>query len=111
MAENKITIPVTGMTCANCALSIERGLKKLEGVDEVNVNFATEQAVVDFNPKKIFIGDIVEKIHGSGYGVATAKVEMPVTGMTCANCAMNIEKALNKKVPGVVNASVRCNTP
>ena len=110
MAENKITIPVTGMTCASCALNIERGLKKLEGVDEVNVNFAAEQAVVDFDHKKIFIGDIVKKIQGSGYGVATAKVEMPVTGMTCANCAMNIERALNKKVPGVVNASVNFAT-
>jgi Cu+-exporting ATPase len=45
-------------------------------------------------------------IEDAGYGIATAKVELPITGMTCANCAMNIERTLNKKVPGVVRASV-----
>ena len=52
------------------------------------------------------IKDVVEKINKSGYGVSTAKIELPLTGMTCANCAMNIERALNKKVTGVVSASV-----
>ena len=36
----------------------------------------------------------------------TAKVEFPVTGMSCANCAMNIERALTRKVPGIVKATV-----
>jgi Cu+-exporting ATPase len=106
MAEEKITIPVTGMTCANCALNIERGVKRLEGVANARVNFASEQAAVSFDPQQLRIRDVVEKINKSGYGVSTAKIELPLTGMTCANCALNIERALNKKVSGVVTATV-----
>jgi Cu+-exporting ATPase len=106
MDEQKITLPITGMTCANCALNIERGVKKLEGVEGANVNFAAEQAAIAFDPKRLHIRDVVEKIEKSGYSVATSKLELPLTGMTCANCAMNIERVLNKKVPGVVNATV-----
>jgi len=110
MAEQTITLPVGGMTCANCAMNIERGLKKLVGVHSINVNFAAEQAVVVFDPKHLHAKDVVDKIKNSGYSVATVKTELPVTGMTCANCAANIERALNRKVPGVVNASVNFAT-
>ncbi len=106
MSEENITLPVTGMTCANCALNIERNVKKLPGVKEANVNFASEQAAVSFDPDVIQIQDLVDKIHDAGYGVAKATLEFPVMGMTCANCAMTIERTLNKKVPGVVKASV-----
>jgi Cu+-exporting ATPase len=106
MSEEKITLPVTGMTCANCALNIERGVKRLEGVQDARVNFASEQAAVSFDPQQLRIRDVVEKINKSGYGVSTAKIELPLTGMTCANCAMNIERALNKKVSGVISATV-----
>jgi len=79
MDEHKIMLPVTGMSCANCALNIERNVKKLEGVYDVNVNFAAEQATVSFDPEQINIKDVVGKIKSSGYNVATTKIEMPVT--------------------------------
>jgi Cu+-exporting ATPase len=110
MPNKDVTLPVTGMTCANCALTIERTLSKLEGVDGVNVNFATEQAAISFDPEKIKLKDLTDGVHRAGYGIAAATVEIPVTGMTCANCAMNIERALNKKVPGVVKATVNFAT-
>ena len=106
MTEQTITLPITGMSCANCAANIERGLKKLEGVQSTNVNFAAEQAVIAFDPKQLHVKDVVKNIEGSGYKVASAKIELPVTGMTCANCAANIERTLNKKVPGVVQGVV-----
>ncbi|MCJ7774743.1 MAG: heavy metal translocating P-type ATPase, partial [Desulfobacterales bacterium] len=106
MTEQKVTLPVTGMTCANCAINIERGVKKLEGVKDANANFATEKAVVSFDSEQLKLKDIVSKIKSSGYGVVSAKVNLPITGMTCANCSMNIERALNKKVPGIISASV-----
>jgi Cu+-exporting ATPase len=106
MAEEKFTLPITGMTCANCAANIERGVKKLKGVADASVNFAAEKAAISFDSQRLRLRDVVEKIHKSGYGVTTTKVEMPVTGMTCANCAANIERTLNKKVPGVLSASV-----
>jgi len=110
VTEQTITLPVTGMTCANCAANIERGLTRLEGVQTTNVNFAAEQAVVAFDPKQLHVKDVVQNIQGSGYAVATATTELPVTGMTCANCAANIERALNKKVSGVVQAAVNFAT-
>jgi len=110
MADQTITLPITGMTCVNCAANIERGVNKLEGVKTANVNFAAEQATISFDPKQLHVRDVVTKIHGSGYGVPTAEIELPITGMTCANCASNIERVLNKKVSGVVNASVNFAT-
>jgi len=110
MNEQKLTLPITGMTCANCAANIERGVKKLKGVADASVNFAAENAAITIDPKLLKLGDVVEKIQASGYGVTTAKVEMPVTGMTCANCAANIERALNKKTAGVVTAAVNFAT-
>jgi Cu+-exporting ATPase len=106
MSEQKLTLPITGMTCANCAANIERVVKKLDGVAEANVNFAAESAAVAYDPKQLHLQNVVDKIQKSGFGVTTARIEMPVTGMTCANCAANIERTLNKKVPGVVTASV-----
>ena len=110
MSDKNITLPVTGMTCANCALTIQRSLKKVTGVKEANVNFATEQASVSFDLDQVQIKDLTDKIHDAGYGVVTATVEIPLTGMTCANCAMTIERTLSKKVPGVVKAAVNFAT-
>jgi Cu+-exporting ATPase len=105
MTDDKITLPVTGMTCANCAMNIERTLKKVSGVSDAQVNFAVEQAAVSFDPQQLQVRDVITQIKGSGFSVPTQKVELAVTGMTCANCAANIERALNKKVSGVVKAS------
>ncbi|MBU1056371.1 MAG: heavy metal translocating P-type ATPase [Proteobacteria bacterium] len=106
MVERKLAIPVSGMTCANCAANIERGLKKSDGVIDVSVNFASEQAYVTYDTGRISLKDITEKISGLGYKAVTSKAELPVTGMSCVNCAINIEKTLNKKVPGIVNIYV-----
>jgi Cu+-exporting ATPase len=110
MSENKITLPLTGMTCANCAMNIERGLKKLQGVKEAAVNFASEEAIINFNPQQLNIREVVQKIHDFGYGVPSTKAEIPITGMSCANCAMNIERVLKRNVAGITHASVNFAT-
>ncbi len=106
MPEKNITVPVTGMSCANCALNIEKTLIKTPGVKGANVNFASEQANITFDTRDVPLQDLVKRIRDAGYGVVTAIVELVVTGMSCANCAMTIEKALIEKVPGIVKASV-----
>ncbi|MEE9419831.1 MAG: heavy metal translocating P-type ATPase [Desulfatiglandaceae bacterium] len=105
MTENNVILSISRMSCANCALNIEKNLKKLKGVSRANVNFATEQAEVSFDPDQLQLKDLQDRIRDIGYGVALSTAEIPVTGMTCANCSMNIERAL-KKVPGVVTVSV-----
>lgn len=106
MKRKQIIIPVTGMTCANCALNIERALRKLDGVEDASVNFASEQASVLYDEEKLDSKNIVKAINDAGYGVSTISVDLPITGMTCANCAMNIERTLKTKLPGVIDASV-----
>lgn len=106
MPESNVTLPITGMTCANCAANIERSLKKLNGVEEAAVNFASEKATVRFDPAQVNLKDVVARVQRAGYAVAASHIELPLTGMTCANCAANIERTLNKKVDGVMQASV-----
>lgn len=96
---------ITGMTCAACATRIEKGLNKMEGVSEANVNLALEKATVKFDAAKMGPADIQEKIRALGYDVITEKVELVLTGMTCAACATRIEKGLNK-MEGVLSTNV-----
>ncbi len=110
MPQQKIIIPISGMTCANCAMNIERSIRKLPGITEAAVNFASEQATVSFYSEKSDLGNILGNIRKAGFTPASVRTEFPVTGMTCANCAMNIERTLAKKVPGVVTASVNFAT-
>ncbi|WP_338786088.1 heavy metal translocating P-type ATPase [Metabacillus sp. FJAT-53654] len=98
-------LPITGMTCAACAIRIEKGLKKLEGVEEATVNFALERTSIKYNPSVADIDDFKKKIHDLGYEVTGEKVELNIIGMTCAACATRIEKGLNK-IEGVTKASV-----
>ena len=74
MSDDKITLPVAGMTCTNCAMNIERAVKKLNGVAEAQVNFAAEQASISFDPTRLQVKDVVAKIDGSGYSVPRNKV-------------------------------------
>ena len=103
ITENQFQI--IGMTCAACANRIEKGLKKMEGVQDANVNLALEKATVKYDPEAMGPPDIQKKVRDLGYDVITEKKELVLTGMTCAACATRIEKGL-KKSDGVMNANV-----
>lgn len=64
-----IELPIEGMTCASCASRIERGLSRLEGVDVAEVNYATEQARVTYDPSHIAVADLTAKVEALGYRV------------------------------------------
>jgi P-type Cu+ transporter len=110
MEERTVSLPVTGMHCAACSSTIERQLKKMQGVRAATVNLAAENATVTFDPGAVREKDLVARIRETGYEVPAARVELPITGMTCANCAATIERTLNKRVPGVVKAQVNLAT-
>ena len=98
MSENsKVTLPVTGMTCANCVLTVERNLKKIDGVNTAVVNLTTERATVDFDPGKTEIEVLVNKINRAGYGVLTAIVEFSIPQMSDDNDARRIENELSRE--------------
>jgi Cu+-exporting ATPase len=109
MATKQVSLPVTGMTCANCSLTIERNLKRMEGVEGATVNLATEKASVIYDPSVVKEGQFLALIRDIGYDVPTARAELPITGMTCANCALTIERTLNR-LDGVVSASANFAT-
>ncbi|AET66260.1 copper/silver-translocating P-type ATPase [Desulfosporosinus orientis DSM 765] len=100
---------ISGMTCANCALTIEKGLKNMPGVKTAAVNFASEKLSVDIDPSIVQEEEILSKIKDLGYGASAegseGKQQFKVSGMTCANCALTIEKKL-KNTPGVQHAAV-----
>lgn len=98
-------LQISGMTCAACAIRIEKGLNKLEGVEAANVNLALEKSAIKYDPAKINVADIQKKIQDLGYGIVTEKAEFDITGMTCAACSARIEKGLNK-LDGVLKANV-----
>ena len=105
MAAKSITLPVTGMTCAMCVKNVERAISRAAGVAEVQVNLATEKASVRFDDRALDSRDLVDRVERAGYGVAAASAELPISGMTCAMCVKNVERAL-KRVDGVLSTSV-----
>ncbi|MCA1792801.1 MAG: heavy-metal-associated domain-containing protein, partial [Desulfobacteraceae bacterium] len=106
MVRKNLTLPVTGMSCANCAASIDKTLSNMEGIVDAGASFATEGVRVIFDSEKTDLQNIIAKIRDLGFDVPISATELPVTGMSCANCAASIEKTLNQKTEGVVDASV-----
>ena len=65
----KMTLKIGGMHCAACSRAVERALKKTDGIEDANVNIATEKAVFNYDEKKIKYDDIVNVIVKAGYQV------------------------------------------
>ncbi|MGA8849810.1 MAG: heavy metal translocating P-type ATPase [Dehalococcoidia bacterium] len=102
---DKTSIHITGMTCTTCAATIEKGLSETPGVEQADVNFASEKASIKYDPTKVDLSKIKDTVSQLGYGVATKKSIFPVGGMTCASCVARVEEALSS-VPGVISTSV-----
>jgi len=105
----ELHIGVQGMTCAACVNRVERGLRKVEGVESASVNLATENATVRYDPEKTTPEALLEKVREVGYTPVVAEVELGVTGMTCAACVRRLERAL-QKLDGVLEAMVNLAT-
>ncbi len=109
-----LTLKIKGMTCSACAQASERAVKKLEGVQEAAVNFATEKILVKFEDGKLSVDSIKGAIAKAGYEAADDVSPMktatiPIGGMTCTACAKAIERAVGK-LPGIGEASVNFAT-
>lgn len=102
-----IELPVTGMTCAACATSVEKALLRINGIEKAAVNFSAERAGIEFaDPgKPVSLPVIIAAVKEEGYGVASAKMSFAVRGMTCAACVGAVERALGG-IYGVLSVSV-----
>lgn len=66
-SNKKIDMKIDGMTCAACAKAVERVVKKLDGVENISVNIATDKANIDYNPSKVKLSQIKAAIEKAGY--------------------------------------------
>ncbi len=71
LPEIELSLPIEGMTCASCVNRVERFLRKTDGVLEANVNLATEQARVRFDPTLVGRVELARAVEAAGYGVRT----------------------------------------
>jgi Cu+-exporting ATPase len=105
MTTKQITVPITGMTCANCSATIERVTKKIPGVENAAVNLASERGTWVYDPGLVSQDQIIARIGDIGYGVATAEAEIPLQGLHDETDARIVEEAV-LKIDGVLKASV-----
>lgn len=105
----QLTLPITGMTCANCVATVERNLKKLDGVQSAVVNLSSERATVDFEPEKLKLTDVIARVNRAGYGVATGEADLIIKRLSDDNDARRLEKAL-MSLEGVLEAQVNYTT-
>jgi Cu+-exporting ATPase len=110
MTETKqLTLPITGMTCANCVATVERNLKKMDGVQSAVVNLSSERATVDFDSAKLALTDVIARVNRAGYGVATGEADLIIKRLADDNDARRLEKSL-AKLEGVLEAQVTFTT-
>lgn len=109
----KESIKIGGMTCAACAVRIEKAVSKQEGVKNASVNFATESLMVEYEGDAGEKERIKQAVREAGYEVledlADREVTIPIEGMTCAACSQRVEKTL-VRLEGVSKASVNLAT-
>ncbi len=111
----KCIVPISGMHCTSCALTIEKSIKKLPGVSRAIVNFAANRAFVDYDSEKLSTEKINEAIIKAGYNVIKPEEKgmqplmLEIIGMESQHCVNIIETTL-KKLIGVSNISINLAT-
>ena len=100
-----LTLPITGMTCANCVAAVERNLKKVNGVAEANVNLSSERATVTFDPQLAALPDLIGRVERAGYHIAEGEADLIVQQMSDDNDARRLQKTLTG-MEGVLEAQV-----
>ena len=111
-SETKIdTLEIGGMHCASCVAAVEKALSGVPGVERASVNLATEKATVEHDAGRELDDELRRAVEKAGFEVKTRPqtVILEVTGMHCASCSANVEKALNR-IDGVSSANVNLAT-
>lgn len=110
MANSKqVSLPIIGMTCANCVAAVEKSLNNAEGVEEASVNLSSERASVRFDSAKVQLPTLVDHIRSAGYDVALGDWNIAVNGLSDPADAHRLEKAIDA-VDGVLYAKANVGT-
>lgn len=100
-----VTLPITGMDCANCATAVERSINKVAGIEQVNVNLSSERASFAYEGQKTKLSEVIDKVNFAGYGVAMGEAEILVEGLGDDKDGKVLEEKLADK-EGIMQASV-----
>ena len=102
--KQKTRLGVVGMTCANCAQTVEETVGALEGVENVDVNFASDEATVKYDDDRVSLSDVYEAVEEAGYEAEKETRTVQVLGMSCSTCVETVEDAV-REVTGVVDVN------
>jgi Cu+-exporting ATPase len=109
MSTRTAHLEIFGMSCANCSTTIADRVGGLDGVESVDVNFATDEGSVTYDPQVTPLAAVFEAVEAAGYEAATETITIGITDMSCANCAETNESRLLDTV-GVIDAQVNYAT-
>ncbi len=107
--QDRIVLPISGMTCAACVSHVSHALEELPVVTDVNVSLASEKASIQLSDSSLQVDELVNALEDAGYGISTEKMILAVGGMTCAACVTHIENGLNE-IDGVLSTGVNLAT-
>lgn len=101
----QISLPVTGMDCANCATAVERSIKKIDGIEQVHVNLASERASFKHRGGNEAIFDVMEKVNKAGYGIAIGEARLIISGLDDGQSSSTLENKI-RNLPGVTKINI-----
>ena len=103
MADTRITLPVEGMTCGSCAVTVQKRLQEAPGVAEAAVNYATGKATLTIDDTQVRVSDLVRAVREVGYDCTKATVSFPIEGLHYATGLSRLEQEVGA-LPGVLSA-------
>ena len=87
-------LPIEGMHCASCVLSVNKTFEKIEGVEEVDADLAANKLHITVNTKKISYEEMERLVKNLGFEIHSDEMTLRIQGMHCASCTMNVENFL-----------------
>ena len=87
-------LPIEGMHCASCVLSVNKTFGKIEGVEEVDADLAANKLHITVDTKKISYEEIEKLVKNLGFDLHSDEMTIRIQGMHCASCTMNVENFL-----------------
>lgn len=109
MNTRPISFAIEGMTCARCAVQVERALAELDGVIAAQVNYASERASVLVEPTRVTLAMLVETVQGAGFHTPLQVVTLEVKDLLYVAHPRVLEHHL-RRAEGVVTAAVNLRT-
>ncbi|ELZ80836.1 copper-transporting ATPase [Haloferax larsenii JCM 13917] len=109
MSSRRTHLDIRGMSCANCSRTVAESLESLDGVTDATVNFATDEGTVEYDPERVSLAEVYDRIAESGYEAVSETRTIGISDMSCANCA-DANRTSLESLPGVVDAEVNYAT-